>query len=185
MKLTIITVSVLLVALGIALTTGADESTNSQDLKKKYPLLARLDIPTDSLPKGCTKPDLQPDDFPLEGLRQCAIITDSLAITAMDKRATKVGANNIDAMYYAIYKEAGELGVVGFAFNNSQVAKNAYENLIKDDDGFRTWLRGKYVIRIWRDIGTTDECMQQMAAIIERIIQFRDKNDKSAFQNPM
>jgi len=63
MKRRMLIVAVFLIAAGIALPIGAQESKEAQELKKKYPLLSRLDIPADSLPKGCTKPDVKPDAF--------------------------------------------------------------------------------------------------------------------------
>lgn len=170
------TVVAFLVALGSVATSVAQEPGETQELKK-YPLLSRLDIPTEDLPKGCSKPDLQPDDFPVQGLRQCAVTTNSNAIAAIDKRATKVGAESIDAMHYAVYREAGELGVVGLAFKDAQVAKEASDNLARVGSAFRTWRRDHYVIWLWRDTGTTDECMQQIATNIERILQHFDAKD--------
>jgi len=139
-------------------------------------LLARPDIPPESLPKGCSKPDLQPEDFPIEGIRQGAIAVDSRAITALaqDRRGPKVGAENIHAVYFASYREGNELGVVGYAFADAQVAKDAYKNMAKEHDDYRVWLRGKYVIWLWRDTGTTDKCMREMALIIDRIVRRYD-----------
>jgi hypothetical protein len=155
----------------------AQESNEAQDLKKRHPLLAQFDIPTESLPKGCSKPDLQPEDFPIEGIRQGAITTDSRAIAALaeDTRGPKVGAENIEAIYFACYREGNDIGIVGFAFANTQVAKQAYKSLKKrNDDDSRVWRRGKYTIWLWRDIGTTDRCMREMALIIDGILRRYD-----------
>jgi hypothetical protein len=176
MERRILMVSALVIAIGVTVATRAQEPENADDLKKKYPLLSRLDMPSDSLPQGCSKPALQPDYFPVKGLRQCAISTDPRAIAALEKE-TRVGAKNIEAVYVAVYKEAGELGVIGWAFTRAEVAKEAYKNLTERDRHFRIWLRGKFVIALWRDTGTTDQCMRQMAANIEGIVRHGDTND--------
>lgn len=156
-------IAFLLPVAGCALTARAQEP------QKTYPVLARLDIPTNSLPNGCSKPDVQPEDFPVEGIRQCAITTNPRAITALNRQVTNVESKSIEAAYFGVYKEGGELFVVGFAFINSKAAKDAYKNA--KEKTYRAWLHGKYVIALDRDKGATDECMQQMSAIIDNIVK--------------
>lgn len=177
MKKSRLAVAVLLIIPGIALLTGAQQTKKDRDLAKTYPLLSRLDISENALPKGCTKPNLRPEDFPLKGIRQCTITTDPRAIAAMEKRHFKVGAKNIEAIYFAVYKEANELGVIGCAFINPEIAKKAYKNLTKGQSFFKIWLSGKYVIVLWHDKGTTEKCMQQMKTLIEKVVQSSDKKN--------
>jgi hypothetical protein len=174
---TMLIAAVVLSAAGLTANTCGQEPKNDDELKKKYPLLARLDMPKDSLPPGCSKPDLQPDDFPVKGLRQSAITTDARAITALDREAG-VAAKNTRAVYYAVYKEAGELGVIGWAFATEEVAKDAHQNVTKRGRSFKIWRQGKYLITLWRDTGTTDRCMQQMAENIEAIVRRCDADDR-------
>ncbi|MBI5759764.1 MAG: hypothetical protein HZA46_14700 [Planctomycetales bacterium] len=177
MERTMLIVAVVLSAVGLTANTCGQESQNGDELKKKYPLLARLDMPKDSLPPGCSKPDLQPDDFPVKGLRQSAITTDARAIAALDK-VVRVEAENTQAVYFAVYKEAGELGVIGWAFATEEVAKDAHQNVTKRGRAFKIWRQGKYLITLWRDTGTTDRCMQQMAENIEAIVRRSDADDR-------
>ncbi len=172
MKRVVAGIVVFLIAAGFAFAVCAQETN------KEFPLLAGLDIPEDALPEGCSKPDLQPDDFPIKGLRQCGITTDSRAIAFMDQEATRVGAKSIEAMYYAVYKEEGELFVIGWAFTSTKVAREAYKNAAKNHRCFKAWQRGKYAIAFWRDMGTTDECMKQMAAILDRVVRRPDAKDR-------
>ena len=170
-------VAAFLIVAGTALPIGAQESNQVQEFKNKYPLLSRLDIPTDSLPKGCMKPDALPDNFPLKGIRQCAITTEARAIDALDQRFIMVGAKNIEALYYGGYDEVNELGVIGWALTNSEVAKKAYKNAAEGGRFFKIWLRGNHVIGLWRDKGTTDNCMEQMVVTIEDIVRRGDSKD--------
>jgi hypothetical protein len=173
MNRSMLIVAVLLIAAEGVMPLGAQESKEHRELKKKYPFLSRLDIPTDKLPKGCSKPDLQPEDFPIAGIRQGGVTTDSRAIAALDRdrRGPNVGAENIHAIYLASYKERGELGVVGYAFADTQVANDAYNNMKKEHDDYRVWLCGKNVVWLWRDTGTTDQCIREMALIIEVLVE--------------
>ena len=148
---------------------GCVLTARAQELTKMYPLLARLDIPTNSLPTGCSKPDVQPEDFPVEGIRQCAITAHPRAIAALNRQIANVESKSIEAAYFGVYKEGGELFVVGFAFINSEAAKDAYEKA--NEKTYRAWLHGKYVIALSRDKGATNTCMQQMSAIIDKLVQ--------------
>lgn len=147
MKRVVAGIAVFLIAAGFAIAVCARETN------KESPLLARFAIPTGALLDGCSRPEVQPDDFPIEGLRQCGITTDSRAITFLDRDATKVGAENIKAMYYTVYKEMGELFVIGWAFTTPKVAEDAYTTAARNDGCFRVWQSGKYVIALWRDVG--------------------------------
>lgn len=183
MKRSIHFVAAVLIAGGIALPIGAQESEEAQseearELNQQYPLLSQLDIPTDSLPRGCTKPAALPDNFPLEGIRQCAITTDARAIDAIERRFIMVGAKNIEAMYYGGYVEENELGIMAWALTDSEVATKAYNNATEGDKFFKVWLHGKHVIALWGDTGTTDECMQQMVVLIDDIVRHPDRSPR-------
>jgi len=80
-------------------------------------------------------------------------------------------------LYYGGYSELNDLGVIGWAFTNIDVAQRAMKNAIEKDRFFTIWQRDKHVVVLWRDKGTTDQCMQQMAAILEDGVESGDKKD--------
>jgi hypothetical protein len=124
----------------------------------RFPLLARLTPPEAALPRGCCIPEGRP---PVKGLQNRSITTNTQAFLFVDRQLTELVGTNIQAMYYAVYREKGELGIFGWAFKTEEAAKQARDTLVvKHGDRFRVWLGQKYVLCLWRDVGTTDECFQ-------------------------
>jgi hypothetical protein len=70
----------------------------------------------------------------------------------------------IKAAYFGTYREKKECGVVGWAFESVESAKKAHNAITAsysdEKERFRFWLVDEYVVWLWRDPGTTDECFQ-------------------------
>jgi hypothetical protein len=76
---------------------------------------------------------------------------------------------HIRAAHYSVYKEGGEIGVFGWAFDSPDTAKEAHEVLAKRvGDRFRWWRHEQYLIGLWRDTGTSDKCLQHFEAFIQK-----------------
>ena len=57
---------------------------------------------------------------------------------------------NIQAIYYAVYQEKNDLGIVGWAFKTEEDAKQARDKLVeKHGDRFTVWLSKKYVLALF------------------------------------
>ena len=132
----------------------------------RFPLLARLTPPEAALPRGCCIPKGRP---PVKGLQNSSITTNAQAFLFVDRQSTELLATNIQAIYYAVYREKGELGIFGWAFKTEEAAKQARDKLLeKHGDRFRVWLGQKSVLCLWRDVGTTDACFQHFKDFLDR-----------------
>ena len=150
---------------GLAAFCGAAEPA-AQSLDERFPLLAQLSIPEGALPAGCSIPE--DPKFPIKGVKNRRITTDPRAFLFIDEETTKRLGKHIEAAYFAVYKEGGELGVMAWAFDTPAAAKDGHGRLAaKYQDRFRLWRQGKYVVCLWRDTGTTDKCHQAFAAFIQ------------------
>jgi len=143
---------------------AADEAT-----AERFPLLARLTPPETALPRDCSVAKGTP---PVEGLQNRSITTNPRAFLFVDHQLTEQVGTNIQAMYYAVYKEQGELGIFGWAFKTEAAARQARDKLVEQyGTRFRVWLSKQYVLCLWRDTGTTDECFQYFAAFLQKRVE--------------
>jgi hypothetical protein len=150
---------------GLAAFCGATEPA-AQSLDERFPLLAQLSIPESALPLGCSIPE--DPRSPIKGVKNRRVTTDPRAFFFIDREMTKRFGKHIEAAYFAVYEEGGELGVMGWAFATPAAAKDGHDRLAeKYQDRFRLWRTGKYVVCLWRDTGTTDTCHQAFAAFIQ------------------
>jgi hypothetical protein len=141
----------------------------AQPADDRFPLLTRLSIPVAALPPGCSIPPAV--RLPIPGAENRRVTTDPRAFVLVDKLLTERYGKHVAAAYYAVYKEANELGVMGWAFDTPASAKEAHGRLAdKYPDRFRWWRKGKYVICLWRDAGTTDKCLDAFAAFIQKAV---------------
>lgn len=150
---------------GLAAFCGAAEP-DAQSLDERFPLLAQLSIHESALPPGCSIPE--DPEFPIKGVKNRRITTDPRAFIFIDEETTKRVEKHIEATYFAVYKEGGEIGVMAWAFDTPGTAKDGHGRLTaKYQDRFRLWKQGKYVVCLWRDTGTTDKCQQAFADFIQ------------------
>ena len=138
-----------------------------QSVDAQFPLLARLSIPASELPANCTIPEKP--RFPIKGIVNRRVTTDSKAIVLDGDELTERFGKHIRAAYYSVYKEGGEIGVFGWAFDSPDTAKEVHEVLAeKVGDRFRWWRHEQYLIGLWRDMGTSDKCFQHFEAFIQK-----------------
>jgi serine/threonine protein kinase len=134
----------------------------------RFPLLAQLSIPERDLPPGCWIPPSP--RFPVEGVTNRRVTTDPRAFILVTEELTEPFQTHIAAAYYAVYEEKGELGVLAWAFDTPQSAQNAHRRLTTEyPDRFRWWIKDHYVVALWRDQGTSDECHDAFATFIQKI----------------
>jgi hypothetical protein len=135
----------------------------------RFPLLAALSLPESALPPGCVIP-LRPR-FPLEGAENRRVTTDPRAFVLVDEELTRPFRAHLRAAYYSVYREKGELGVFGWAFDDDRPAADAHGRLAKKFPDFRWWHRGRYVVCLWRDRGTSDGCFRAFEVFVRRKVQ--------------
>ena len=146
---------------------AAAAGVRAQTLDEQFPLLSRLSIPESGLPPNCSIPDKV--RFPIEGAVNRRITTDSRAFVLVGDELTERFRKHIKAAYYSVYKEGSEIGIFGWAFDSPDAAKDAHTALKeKAGDKFRWWRRDQYVIGLWRDTGTSDQCFQHFEAFINK-----------------
>ena len=145
---------------------GVPERWRKGEVEERFPLLGRLTPPKATLPRGCAVANGSP---PVEGLQNLSITTNSRAIIFVDEPLTELLKTNIEAMYYAVYREKGELGIFGWTFKSEEAAREARDKLVeKHKDRFRVWLNKNCVLCLWRDLGATDECFQFFETFLQR-----------------
>lgn len=173
--------------LAVALLTGvAVRGAIADDgLDAKYPLLAALKLPAESLPAGCALQEIPADFKELRGLKNGQITTDPRFFLILEKRIAELfDAKQIEAMYFGIYEEGKrkELGVIGWACTSEAAAKALREKLAehyKNEtkiDRFRLWQVDKCVVWLWRDPPVSDRWFKQL----EAVVQTRFTGDKAA-----
>ena len=139
------------------------------EVEQKYPLLARLSIPEEELPAGCKIPVNA--KIPIKGVVNRKITTDPSTLILVKEELSERFQKQLRAAYYSVYKEEGEIGVMGWAFDSKESAKEAHKALIALlGDRFHWWQHDEYVIGLWRDPGTSDTCWKQFVSAIDKII---------------
>ena len=146
---------------------------DAPNVEDRYPLLAQLSLPKDALPMGCSIPD-HPNP-PIKGLQNRRITTDSRAFIVIDDEVTKEFGKSVDAVYYAVYVEKNEIGILAWAFETPKLALDVHCVLTKKYAGrVELWRKDKYLICLWRDKGTTDKCFKHFKAFIQnKVDRFR------------
>lgn len=150
-------------------------------LDAKYPRLAALKLPAELLPAGCSLETLPDNVKELQGLKNGQITTDPRFFLIGDERLTKLlDGKQIEAVYFGLYKEKNELGVIGWACINEAAAKSTREKLAEsyknELNRFRLWQVDKCVVWLWRDPGVSDRCFNRL----ETVVQARFTGDKAA-----
>lgn len=149
----------------VAITSLSNADEKGDQHAKKYPVLARLTPPQDKLPPNCKIQEI-PDNIPeLKQLKNLAItIEPKLFLIADERLATLIDIKTINASYFGMYREKNECGIIGWAFTNVENAKKAHKAMAasysNEKERFRLWQIDEYVVWLWRDPGTTDECFQ-------------------------
>lgn len=150
-------------------------------LDAEYPLLAALKLPAESLPAGCVLQEIPANVKKLQGFKNGQITTDPRFFSIGEEHVTKLfDAKQIEAVYFGIYKERNELGIVGWACTDLAAAKAMREKLAEGDknelDRFRLWQVDRCVAWLWRDPGVSDRCFKRL----EAVLQARFTGDKAA-----
>jgi hypothetical protein len=152
-------------------------------LDAKYPLLAALKLPAESLPAGCTLQAIPAEVPELKGLKNGEITTNPRFFLIGDERfAELLDAKQIEAVYFGMYKEKNEWGITGWACRSEAAAKALHDKLavtyknVPETDRFRLWQVDKCVAWLWRDPGVSDRCFKRL----EAVIQARFAGDKAA-----
>lgn len=152
-----------LVVVATVSLSRADEKDD--ELAIEYPVLARLTPPKDKLPPNCKIQEIPADVRELEHLENLAITVDSKLFLIGDARLEKlIDKKTINAAYFGLYREKNDCGVIGWAFSNVENAQKAHkamaESYSNEKERFRLWQFNEYVVWLWRDPGTTDECFE-------------------------
>ena len=160
---------VFMVAVAANICSVAAPYVSSEQSQGRYAQLAELSIPEDALPPGCSIPEnLNP---PIKGVNNRQVTTDPRAFVLTDDEVTREFQRNVKAMYYAVYREGNELGILAWAFDRPETARKAHRVMTDkqtDKQQFKFWCTGEYVILLWRDKGTSDNCFQNFATFIQK-----------------
>lgn len=142
---------------------------------ERYPLLTQLTLPESTLPPGCAVAKGQP---PIPGLENRAVTTNAQMFVLVDAGLTERFKTNVQAMYYGVYREKGELGIFGWAFQDEPSASEFHTKLqATHHDRFKVWRSQHYVICLWRDTGTTDECFQHFVRFLQKQLSAAPKEE--------
>lgn len=152
-----------LAVIAITSLSRADEKGNQ--LVKKYPVLALLTPPTDSLPPNCKIQEIADVVPELGRLKNLAITVETKLFLIADERlAELIDIQTINACYFGSYREKNDCGIIGWAFKNVDNAKKAHKAMSasysNEKERFRLWQIDEYVVWLWRDPGTTDACFE-------------------------
>jgi hypothetical protein len=134
----------------------------------RFVLLSRLTPDKSMLPPGCSISEGRP---PMEGLANRSITTDPRHFFLPDHGLTDMAKTNVQAMYLSAYREKGELGIFAWGFRTETGAKEAHAALLKRRDDVKLWLRGRTLVCLWRDIGTTDDCFKWFETFVAKQVQ--------------
>jgi hypothetical protein len=142
------------------------------DAPKEFPFLASLAIPKERLPQGCEVARLPADFLGLRGFKNQAVSTDPRLFVVADERLGELlNPKLIQATCFGIYREKNDIGIVGWAFQSEEAARQAYDKLTEsyqqEPDRMRFWRAGRHVVWLWRDPGTSDECFAKLAKFVE------------------
>jgi predicted esterase len=144
---------------------------------QQWPLLSRLSVPESALPPKCSIPE-HPRS-PIKGVANRRVTIDPRAFVLIGDELTQRFRKRIKAAYYAVYEEGNEIGIMGWAFDTLDSAKDAHTALTEEfGDKFRSWQREQYVICLWRDTGTSDKCFQHFEAFIQKQVDDFEKTGK-------
>jgi hypothetical protein len=145
---------------------AADVQSADSSNDRRFALLRSLTLVDKDLPPGCSVTKGKP---PIKGTQNRSITTDPQTFVFVDEELTKMFRPDLHAMYYAVYREAGELGIFGWTFATEDAARKAHDQLRKKHgDRFKLWLSKKEVVCLWRDIGTTDKCFQHFTDYVQK-----------------
>lgn len=167
--------SALLILHAFALSAFALPAAN-EDVAKRFPLLALLTPTEASLPQGC-KP--KQGELPVKGMRNLAITTDRAAIEFVDETSFESFADDVDALYFAVYQEQdkakSKLGIFAWALKSEEVAQKFNVDLGEQPRGQAGyfWVSQKYLIYLWRNHEVTDECYRYFEDYVDKqVAQF-------------
>lgn len=146
------------------------------DAPKEFPFLASLTIPRERLPEGCVVAKVPADALGVAGFKNQAVSTDPRLFVIADERlGDLLDPKLIQATCFGIYREKNDVGIVGWAFQSEDAARQAYEKLTdsykQEPDRMRFWRAGRHVVWLWRDPGTSDECFAKLAKFIEERVR--------------
>jgi hypothetical protein len=150
-------------------------SYGEEELGKKYPLLAALEIPTKEIPEGCAIRKVSAEEEEgLKGFRNCAILTDPRFFVLGDERiATLVDTKAIEAAYVGLYKHTdgrSDIGIIGWARNSESAAKNLHLKLLESyknqPERVRFWQVEKCVAWLFRDPGISNPLFAKFETIV-------------------
>ena len=148
----------ILLAFLLCLAAFAQAAESDGGTTNRFPLLAQLTPPENTLPSGCV---VSKGDSPIKGLKNLTVTTNAETFVLTDGELTQQFGTNVQAMYYAVYREKGELGILAWAFKTENQAQQVRDKIKeKNGDRFTLWTKKHYVICLWRDVGTTDECFK-------------------------
>ncbi|MGD9646883.1 MAG: hypothetical protein AB7U73_14300 [Pirellulales bacterium] len=150
------------------------------DTPKVFPFLAGLAIPPDRLPAGCTIAELPKNFLGVEGFENQWVSTDPRLFAMGDERLPKLlDPTKIEAVYFGIYRERNDVGVIGWAFHSAADAKAAHarlsESYKQEPERMRFWRSGRHVVWLWRDPGTSDACYAALARFVEERVDAAGK----------
>ena len=176
------------IAAVLSLCAAGTSATAAPDAK--YPLLEQLTVPKKDLPDSCETQEIPPDALPVKGLKNCSVTNDPKAFVIGDEPLKDlIDPKDVEAMYLALYREKGDCGLFGWAFKTEDDALKAYERLAahygNQFQRIRLWQAKNYVVWLWRDPGTSDECFHRLKNFVQaKVDDFKEQRAEPQPHSP-
>ncbi len=120
--------------------------------------LQSLSIPLHQLPAGCKVVEGVPE-VPMIRVHNRALSLDPQTFFFMSAKLTDKYRDEMRGMYFSVYREQGELGLFAWQFEGIDTERVCDDIREEFGNRFELWAVKDCVVCLWRDQGTTDDCM--------------------------